>query len=121
RLLVFKDRSQITAPTTTGTASFASLRLQQRNEIMESRSHHVKAFLQISFETTRQRCRLHIVDTNEHKHSEPLYNGQCASICSTARMHPDIRATTSSNLPGNNTHDEFMCTHEREHTSSYII
>ncbi|WP_206002325.1 hypothetical protein, partial [Paraburkholderia antibiotica] len=36
RLLVFKDRSQITAPTTTGTASFASLRLQQRNGIMET-------------------------------------------------------------------------------------
>ncbi|MGF6974493.1 hypothetical protein QFZ94_002943, partial [Paraburkholderia sp. JPY465] len=39
RLLVFKDRSAQPAapePPLPGTASFASLRLQQRNEIMEN-------------------------------------------------------------------------------------
>ncbi|WP_206001221.1 hypothetical protein, partial [Paraburkholderia sp. Ac-20342] len=36
-------------PTPPGTASFASLRLQQRNEIMLTAPHHVKTLLTISF------------------------------------------------------------------------
>ncbi|WP_221307773.1 hypothetical protein, partial [Paraburkholderia sp. CI2] len=53
RLLVFKDRSAKPAapeppePPLPGTASFASLRLQQRNEIMESGRQHVNTLLTI--------------------------------------------------------------------------
>ncbi|MEX3639386.1 hypothetical protein, partial [Paraburkholderia sp. BR14320] len=49
---VFKDRSAQPAapePPLPGTASFASLLLQQRNEIMESGRQHVKPLLRISF------------------------------------------------------------------------
>ncbi|MEX3900998.1 hypothetical protein, partial [Paraburkholderia sp. BR10954] len=51
RLLVFKDRSaQPAAPEPPpGTVSFASLRLQQRSEIMESDRQPVKPLLRISF------------------------------------------------------------------------
>ncbi|WP_221312216.1 hypothetical protein, partial [Paraburkholderia sp. MM5384-R2] len=50
--LVFKDRSAKPAapePPLPGTASFASLRLQQRNEIMESGRQHVNTRLTIYF------------------------------------------------------------------------
>ncbi|WP_222946316.1 hypothetical protein, partial [Paraburkholderia sp. UCT31] len=55
RLLVFKDRSAKPAapeppePPLPGTASFASLRLQQRSEIMESGQQHVNTLLTIYF------------------------------------------------------------------------
>ncbi|WP_222945997.1 hypothetical protein, partial [Paraburkholderia sp. UCT31] len=54
RLLVFKDRSAKPAapeppePPLPGTASFASLRLQQRNEIMESFRRIVNRFLSLA-------------------------------------------------------------------------
>ncbi|WP_221307199.1 hypothetical protein, partial [Paraburkholderia atlantica] len=54
--LVFKDRSAQPAapePPLPGTASFASLRLQQRNEIMESDRQRVKPLLRISFVSKR--------------------------------------------------------------------
>ncbi|WP_217710982.1 hypothetical protein, partial [Paraburkholderia youngii] len=60
RLLVFKDRSaQPAAPEPPpGTASFASLRLQQRSEIMESGRQPVKPLLRISFGSKDSRLHL---------------------------------------------------------------
>ncbi|MEX3790435.1 hypothetical protein, partial [Paraburkholderia sp. BR14374] len=60
RLLVFKDRSaQPAAPELPppGTASFASLRLQQRSGIMESDRQPVKPLLRISFGSKDSRLR----------------------------------------------------------------
>ncbi|MGF6879314.1 hypothetical protein, partial [Paraburkholderia sp. MM5477-R1] len=51
RLLVFKDRSAKPAapePPLPGTASFASLRLQQRSEIMENFRRIVNRFLSLA-------------------------------------------------------------------------
>ncbi|WP_193727430.1 hypothetical protein, partial [Paraburkholderia atlantica] len=51
RLLVFKDRSAKPAapePPLPGTASFASLRLQQRNEIMKNFRRIVNRFLSLA-------------------------------------------------------------------------
>ncbi|WP_211193523.1 hypothetical protein, partial [Paraburkholderia sp. UYCP14C] len=56
RLLVFKDRSAQPAapePQPPGTASFASLRLQQRSEIMESGPHSVNTLLTNYFKKFR--------------------------------------------------------------------
>ncbi|MEX3785692.1 hypothetical protein, partial [Paraburkholderia sp. BR14374] len=64
RLLVFKDRSaQPAAPEPPpGTASFASLRLQQRNEIMESGPRRVNTLLTNYFKKLKslkiEQCRV---------------------------------------------------------------
>ncbi|WP_208524310.1 hypothetical protein, partial [Paraburkholderia tuberum] len=70
RLLVFKDRSAKPAapePPLPGTASFASLRLQQRNGIMESGRQHVNTLLRIYFGS--KDCHLHRIAASPKKES----------------------------------------------------
>ncbi|WP_221312055.1 hypothetical protein, partial [Paraburkholderia sp. MM5384-R2] len=65
---VFKDRSAKPAapePPLPGTASFASLRLQQRSEIMESGRQHVNTLLRISFGS--KDCHLHRIAASPQK------------------------------------------------------